>query len=182
MSKVLVILAPGFEEIEAITVIDILRRARIETTVAGLESISITGSHSIEVKCDAVLSQIDPRQFTHLFLPGGQPGTANLCGHQKVLELVKSFNEKNKVLAAICAAPTVLQAAGILTGKRITSYPSEREKFSSSIYQEENVVRDVNIITSRGVGTAVEFALALVENISGIEIKKDIAKKILWFS
>ena len=180
MSKVLVVLAPGFEEIEAVTVIDILRRADIETTIAGLDSQHITGSHQIQVQCDSTLSQINPEEFTHLFLPGGQPGTKNLIRHEKVMELVISFHSKNKVLAAICAAPTVLQAAGILTGKRITSYPTERGAFTSSIYLNDKVVSDSNIITGRGVGTAIDFALALVENISGPKMRDEIAKKILW--
>jgi 4-methyl-5(b-hydroxyethyl)-thiazole monophosphate biosynthesis len=179
-NKVLLILARGFEEIEAITAIDILRRAGIETTVAGLDSELITGSHNIPIKCDTILAEVDQQEYSHLVLPGGQPGTNNLKDDDRVLQLITDFNRQNKVVAAICAAPTVLQAAGILAGKRITSYPAERQNFISSNYADDKVVQDNNIITSRGVGTAIDFALTLVENIKGREIRRNIAEKILW--
>jgi 4-methyl-5(b-hydroxyethyl)-thiazole monophosphate biosynthesis len=179
-NKVLLILARGFEEIEAITAIDILRRAGIETTVAGLDSELITGSHNIPIKCDTILAEVDQQEYSHLVLPGGQPGTNNLEDDDRVLQLITDFNRQNKVVAAICAAPTVLQAAGILAGKRITSYPAERQNFISSNYADDKVVQDNNIITSRGVGTAIDFALTLVENIKGREIRRNIAEKILW--
>jgi 4-methyl-5(b-hydroxyethyl)-thiazole monophosphate biosynthesis len=179
-NKVLVILAAGFEEIEAITVIDILRRAGIETTVAGLDRELITGSHNLLIKCDTVLAEIDQQDYSHLVLPGGQPGTNNLKNDARVLQLTTDFYRQNKVVAAICAAPTVLQAAGILAGKRITSYPAERQNLTSVNYSADKVVCDKNIITSRGVGTAIDFALTLVENISGKEVRRTIAEKILW--
>jgi len=174
------ILAAGFEEIEAITVIDILRRAGIETTVAGLEGELVQGSHQLQIKCDTILDRIDQREYSHLVLPGGQPGARNLGNDQRVLELVAGFYRHNKVVAAICAAPTVLQTAGILAGRRITSYPAERRNFTAVDYSEDNVVCDGNIITSRGVGTAIDFALALVENIKGQEVRRTVAEKILW--
>jgi 4-methyl-5(b-hydroxyethyl)-thiazole monophosphate biosynthesis len=180
MNKVLVILAAGFEEIEAVTAIDILRRAGIETTVAGLDNEFITGSHQLQIKCDTVLADIDRQEYGYLVLPGGQPGAKNLKNDSRVLQLITDFYKQQKVVAAICAAPTVLQAAGILTGKRITSYPAERQNFTTSNYSDDKVVKDNNIITSRGVGTAIDFALALVENISGREIRRTVAEKILW--
>ncbi len=180
MSKVLVLLATGFEEIEAITVIDILRRASIETTVAGLDGELITGSHHLQIKCDTILAKIDQQEYSHLVLPGGQPGTKNLRNDPRVLELVTNFYKQKKIVAAICAAPTVLQAAGILAGKSITSYPAERQNLTFSNYSEDKVVHDNNIITSRGVGTSIDFALALVENITSRETRRTIAEKILW--
>jgi 4-methyl-5(b-hydroxyethyl)-thiazole monophosphate biosynthesis len=180
VSKVLVILADGFEELEAITVIDILRRAGIATHLAGLSTELVTGSHDIKITCDTTLAAIELQGFSHLFLPGGQPGTTNLIKNKRVLDLIKNFHSANKVIAAICAAPTVLHAAGILDGKRITSYPSERGTFTSSIYSEENVVRDKNIFTSRGIGTAIEFALTLVETICDRQTRMSVAQKILW--
>ena len=180
MNKVLIILAPGFEEIEAITVIDILRRANIDAKVVGLEDELVSGSHNILIKCDSTLGRIDVHEFSHLVLPGGQPGTNNLKNNKQVIDLINNFYKQNKIIAAICAAPTVLQAAGILAGKKITSYPAERETFTSSTYLDQNVVSDKNIITSRGVGTAIDFALALVENIVNKGKRAVIAKKILW--
>jgi 4-methyl-5(b-hydroxyethyl)-thiazole monophosphate biosynthesis len=180
VNKVLVILAPGFEEIEAITVIDILRRAKIETKVAGLDNELVSGSHNIQIKCDSTLTSTDPQEFSHLVLPGGQPGTNNLKNDKRVLELISNFYTQNKVIAAICAAPTVLQSAGILKGKKVTSYPAEREIFTSSIYLDLKVVNDKNIITSRGVGTAIDFALTLVETILNKEVRTTVAEKILW--
>ena len=179
-SKVLIILAGGFEEIEAVTAIDILRRAGIATTVAGLDSELISGGHQLQVKCDTVLAAVDQQEYSHLVLPGGQPGTDNLKNDSRVLQLVKDFFNQQKVVAAICAAPAVLQAAGILSGKRITSYPAERPNFTASNYLEDKVVNDNNILTSRGVGTAIDFALALVENIKGKEVRRSVAEKILW--
>lgn len=180
MSKVLLILAPGFEEIEAITVIDILRRANIETIVAGLGDELTTGAHHLSLKCDTILAGINPQEFSHLVLPGGQPGTKNLSNDSRVLKLITDFYDQKKVIAAICAAPTVLQVAGILEGKKVTSYPAERQHFTSGVYSEAKVVTDNNIITSRGVGTAIDFALTLVENICGSDKRKIIAEKILW--
>jgi protein deglycase len=180
MKKVLAVLAPGFEEIEAITVIDILRRAGIETTVAGLDEELVCGSHQIRIRCDAMLDGINTENYSHLFLPGGQPGTENLKKDKRVLELVSAFNKANKIIAAICAAPTVLHQAGILHGRQVTSYPAERERLTGSSYRDDSVVRDKNIITSRGVGTAIDFALTLVEDICGTKVRADLAEKILW--
>jgi 4-methyl-5(b-hydroxyethyl)-thiazole monophosphate biosynthesis len=180
MDKVLVFLAPGFEEIEAVTVIDLLRRADIDVTVAGLEHGSITGSHGISLLPDDHYESINPDDYKYLVLPGGQPGTNNLKSNPVVLDTVKKFKKENKLVGAICAAPTVLNEANILDNKKVTSYPTEKDSFSSSIYEESSVVKDDNIITSRGVGTAIDFALELISEIKGIEVKQDIAKKILW--
>jgi 4-methyl-5(b-hydroxyethyl)-thiazole monophosphate biosynthesis len=180
VNKVLVYLAPGFEEIEAVTIIDLLRRAEIDVTVAGLEEGAITGSHDIKVLADLNYENVDPNEFDYLILPGGQPGTNNLKNNQKVLNSIKLFMKDNKLIGAICAAPTVLQEAGILDNKKVTSYPSEKQVFDSSIYDESPVVKDDNIITSRGVGTAIDFTLDLIGEIKGNEVKQKTAKKILW--
>lgn len=180
MNKVLIYLAPGFEEIEAVTIIDLLRRANIDVVVAGLEERYITGSHGIRISTDLYYEDIDPEEYDYLVLPGGQPGTNNLKKNLKVLELIKKFMEDNKLIGAICAAPTVLWEAGILENKRVTSYPSEKIVFSSAVYEESSVVKDGNIITSRGVGTAIEFALDLIGEIKGDSVKKETADNILW--
>jgi 4-methyl-5(b-hydroxyethyl)-thiazole monophosphate biosynthesis len=180
MNKVLVYLAPGFEEIEAVTIIDLLRRADVAVTVAGLEEGSIKGSHGISILADVNYETINPEKYDYLVLPGGQPGTNNLKNNKKVLDSVRRFQKENKLIGAICAAPTVLQEAGILDNKKVTSYPSEKEAFNSSIYETSSVVKDDNIITSRGVGTALDFALDLIGEIKGEDAKQDIASKILY--
>jgi 4-methyl-5(b-hydroxyethyl)-thiazole monophosphate biosynthesis len=180
MSGVLIYLAPGFEEIEAVTIIDLLRRAEIDVTVAGLEKNPITGSHGISIQSDVYYEHINPDDFDYMVLPGGQPGTNNLKKNQKVLDSLKKFRNEGKLIGAICAAPIVLQEAGILDGKKVTSYPSEEEVFNASIYQSTPVVKDTNIITSRGVGTAIDFALDLIGEIKGADKKQEIAARILY--
>ena len=180
MSNVLTILAPGFEEIEAITVIDLLRRADINVTVCGLNDTKVTGSHNVTIACDTRFDYLDVDDFECLFLPGGQPGSNNLKNDKRVLSLVQNYHKEQKLITAICAAPTVLHASGILKGKKVTSYPSERDIFTESIYLEENVVQDGKIITSRGVGTAIEFALHLIGVLRGDDVKKTQGERILW--
>ena len=180
MKKVLVYLAPGFEEIEAVTIIDLLRRANIEVTVAGLEHHSVVGSHGITIMTDIYYKAVDPNEYNFLVLPGGQPGADNLKKDQIVLETIRDFQMKNKLIGAICAAPTILWEAGILENKKITSYPSEKTVFKTAVYEESSVVKDDNIITSRGVGTAIDFALTLIGEIKGDDVKRETAEKILW--
>ncbi len=182
MNKVLVILAPGFEEIEAVTIIDLLRRADVKVTVAGLDRRNITGSHGITVECDAFFEDIKSNEYEMLVLPGGQPGTNNLKANELVLETIRRFQEEGKMIAAICAAPTVLAKAGVLENTKVTSYPSERSVFNIQEYMESDVVRDGNIITSRGVGTAIDFTLELVGILKDEGVKNDLADKILWKS
>ena len=180
MSKVLVLLSPGFEEIEAVTIIDILRRAEIDTTIAGLKKEVVKGSHDISVKPDIYYKDINVNDYDFLILPGGQPGTDNLKSNPTVIEWLQKFNNENKGIAAICAAPTVLEKANVIENVKITSYPSEKEIFDADFYCEEKVVKDKNIITSRGVGTAIDFSLKLVEIINGSNSKDELASKILW--
>lgn len=180
MNKVLIYIAPGFEEIEAVTIIDLLRRANIEVTVAGLEHHSVTGSHGITVMTDIFYKAVDPDEYNYLVLPGGQPGSDNLKKDQKVMETIKDFQRKKKLIGAICAAPTILWEAGILENKKITSYPSEKSVFKTAVYEESSVVKDGNILTSRGVGTAIDFALDLIGEIKGEDVKRETAKRILW--
>lgn len=180
MIKILCILAPGFEETEAVTVIDILRRAGIEVTVCGLNGLQITGSHGIVINCDSVFADVNSRLYEGLFLPGGEPGTTNLENDARVIQLVKDFDAEKKWLTAICAAPRVFHRAGITRGRRITSYPSEKKVFSNAEYMQDDVVQDDHLITSRGVGTAVEFGLHLVEGFCGKQERDQLAEKILW--
>ena len=180
MCKVLIPLASGFEEIEAVTIIDLLRRAEINVVVAGLEKNSVVGSHQISVNCDIYYKDINIDEFDYLVLPGGQPGTNNLKSSKTILSWIQHFTQNNKFLGAICAAPVVLNAAKVIEDKKITSYPTEKSIFKNSIYVDHNVVVDENIITSRGVGTAIEFSLELVQIIKGKQVRNDLSAKILW--
>lgn len=163
MKKIAVLLAEGFEEIEAITPVDVLRRAGFEVDLVSIGQKIVKGSHQIAIESTKSWENMDA--YDALFLPGGQPGATNLAKEPRVLELIQNYHKNNKVIAAICAAPTVLQAAGILKGVKITSYPmaNVEERFEGAIYLNDNVVLDGNILTSRGVGTALEFAFALVD-------------------
>lgn len=176
----LVLLSPGFEEIEAVTAIDILRRAGVNVSVAGLEPDFVHGSHRIVIKCDLFFDEINIGDYDCLLLPGGQPGTNNMKSNTAVLEIVRAFQSRKKWIAAICAAPTVLYEAGILANKQVTSYPAEQPVFEQARYRSDNIVIDDNIITSRGVGTAIDFALKMVEILKGKEQRDQLAEKILW--
>ncbi|AGY60738.1 DJ-1 family glyoxalase III [Gloeobacter kilaueensis] len=161
MVKVLVPLAEGFEEIEAVTIVDVLRRAGVEVTVAALAERVVTGSHGIGLIADALLSEIEPATFDAIALPGG-PGVAQLRADGRIRQLLVEMQAAQKWTAAICAAPTVLSDAGLLAGVRATSYPALQPELVVGEYLETSVVVDRRIVTSRGVGTALDFALKLV--------------------
>jgi 4-methyl-5(b-hydroxyethyl)-thiazole monophosphate biosynthesis len=165
MSKVILFLADGFEEIEAITVVDVLRRADIKCDICGLNSINIKGAHGIEVKCDKIFKDISESEYDVVVLPGGMPGAKNLKENSGVVSLVSSFYKQGKIVAAICAAPIVLDEAGIIKGKTITSYPDL--ELGQCNYVEQVVAEDKNIVTSRGPATTIYFALKLVEKLVG---------------
>jgi 4-methyl-5(b-hydroxyethyl)-thiazole monophosphate biosynthesis len=162
MPKVVVILAEGFEEVEAMSIVDILRRANIEVVLAGLQEGPVSSARKVRVLPDTVISTVQPEDFDMLILPGGQPGSDNLNADGRVKNLIRGFHEKGKLTGAICAAPYVLANAGVLEGRRATSYPTYREKLGKAVYEEKTVVEDGNILTSRGPGTAPCFALAIV--------------------
>ena len=163
MKKVLVTLAPGFEEIETVTVVDILRRAGAQVVLAATEEGPIEGSRGVSVLPDTLIDQVDDTDFDLVVLPGGQPGTANLQKNEKVKAIIQNMHRSGKQVAAICAAPIVLHSAGILKNTVTTSHPSVKDQLSGVDYSEERVVVDGNIVTSRSPGTALEFALKLVE-------------------
>lgn len=167
MKKVLVTLAPGFEEIETITVVDILRRAGARVVLAATEEGLIEGSRGVSVLPDTLIDQVDDIDFDLVVLPGGQPGTTNLQNNETVKAIVQKMYQSRKQVAAICAAPTILHSAGILNNAVATSHPSVKDQLNDIDYSEERVVVDGNIITSRSPGTALEFALKLVEILFG---------------
>jgi 4-methyl-5(b-hydroxyethyl)-thiazole monophosphate biosynthesis len=179
MARVLVPLAPGFEEIEAVTIIDILRRAHVEVTVAGTADGPIVGSRRVPIIPDTTLDAVAGSRFDMIVLPGGGEGTANLRRDPRIAEIVKRQAERGGNLAAICAAPTVLADAGLLDRKRVTSYPSYQSEFSASDYRTDRVVIDGRLITSRSPGTALEFALVLVERLVGPDESRRVGRDVL---
>ena len=183
MKKVMVILAEGFEEIEAVTIIDILRRANIDVVSVGLISKTIKGSHNIIILSDSLLdSELDKlSEYQMVVLPGGLPGSYNLRDDDRVISLLQKLNQEKKYTAAICAAPIVLAKAGLLDGKKATSYPSQLEKLSltTTTIVKESVVVDGTVITSRGPATAIEFSLTLVETLVGRQKRDELAGNLL---
>ncbi|MBI1870085.1 MAG: DJ-1/PfpI family protein [Chlamydiae bacterium] len=178
--KVLVVLAEGFEEIEAVTPMDVLRRAGLEVIVAGLSGKTVAGSHGIKIQADVTLDEVSEVPDL-LILPGGMPGAQNLGSSKKVAEMIKKVDQEKKWLGAICAAPPLAVApTGILNGKRATCYPGYEDKFPSSVtFLEERVVRDGKVVTSRGPGSALEFSLCLVEQLVGKDKANDLKKDLL---
>lgn len=172
MKNALVLFAEGSEEIETITVVNILRRARINVTLAGLTSGTLKGSRSISILPDAPLNVVLHDAFDMVVLPGGQPGTRNLQADPRVLQLVQKMARDGKYVAAICAAPAVLATAGLLSGKQATCFPTCLDEFPDVSLKSAAIVEDGNIITSRGPGTAMDFALLLVERLAG-KAKRD---------
>jgi|SRR5208283_2658171 len=179
MPRVAVILADGFEEVEAISIIDVLRRADVDTVVEGLHDGQITSVRKVKVVADTVIDTVKADDFDMLVLPGGQPGADNLNADSRVKELIKSFSRKGKLVGAICAAPIVLAGAGVLQGKHATSYPTYKDKVGNVVYEEKSVVVDGNILTSRGPGTALYFGLAIVERLAGKEKAQQIKEAML---
>lgn len=179
MKKVLIPLAPGFEEIEALAVVDILRRAGVEVIMAGTADNPIEGRNRIKVLADVLLDSVKEQDFDMIVLPGGAVGTENLKKDVRVKEIVERLYKKGRFITAICAAPTVLSAIGITAGKTITSHPTVRTKLDKEKISDERVVVDGNIITSQGPGTAVEFAFKLVEILLGKEKVSEVNKGVL---
>lgn len=159
MKKALLLLAPGFEEIEALGTCDVLRRLGIEVTLAGVSGIKVAGSHGIKVEADAELKDLDSNEYDALILPGGMPGAENLLAHK---DLVREFCGEGRVVAAICAAPMVLSAAGVLHGRNFTMYPGFEKYLNEGEEPTGNAVEyDGNIVTAKGPGSTVFFAAAI---------------------
>jgi len=167
MHKVLVPLAQGCEEIEAVTVIDILRRAGITVVSAGLDDQPVRASRGVTLMPDTTLDAALQHSFDMIVLPGGQPGTNNLKADPRIIALLKKMAQQGKYVTAICAAPSVLASAGLLDGKQATSFPGSLDPYPQVIQQDSAVTEDEMLITSRGPGTAMDFALTLVERLTG---------------
>ena len=176
MARVLVPLAEGCEELEAVTIIDLLRRAGIEVVVAGLVPGIVKASRGTQLMPDITLDAALTEDYDMVVLPGGMPGAQHLKDDPRVIGLVQKMAAAGRYIAAICAAPTVLAAAGVLSGKTVTGYPGFLEKMhlNDVTLSSNAVVRDGQIITSRGPGTAMDFALSLIEILSGLETRQQV--------
>lgn len=163
MGKIAIFMADGCEEIEALTVVDVLRRADLEAVTVSITEIpKVTGSHGIVFETDTVVSDVQWNEYDGVVLPGGKAGTDRLGASREVTEVIREFDEKDKLVAAICAAPSVLGENGLLKGRKATSYPGFEEKLIGADCRTADVVWDEHIITSRGMGTAIDFSLAIV--------------------
>ena len=175
MKKISVFLAEGFEEIEALSVVDVCRRAGIEAkTVSVTGHKQVMGAHGIAVHADEVYDNIDFKKMDGIVLPGGMPGTLHLGEHAGVVEQVKVFAASGKMTAAICAAPSVLANAGVLDGKHATVYPGCEVDRAEVTWLTDAVVRTDNVITGKGPGVAATFALAVTEYLVGEEVAEEV--------
>jgi 4-methyl-5(b-hydroxyethyl)-thiazole monophosphate biosynthesis len=177
----LVFLADGFEEVEAVTPIDFLRRAGVDVMVVAVgETKTVTGSHGVPLVADRTILEIGFLPYDAVILPGGMPGSANLAASGRVGSLVSAAVAKGKLIAAICAAPAlVLAPLGILAGKKFTCFPGMEKDVSGAKWVADDVAVDGNVITSRGAGTAALFALAIIEHLLGREAAEKIGKTTL---
>jgi 4-methyl-5(b-hydroxyethyl)-thiazole monophosphate biosynthesis len=177
--RILLPIAPGFEEIEALTVVDILRRAGASVTLAGTIDGIIEGRNGIKVMPDSALKDVVASHFDCIILPGGAKGTENLKKDQRVIKIVKDMHSDKRLIAAICAGPTILSVAGITKGRRVTAYPGARPELKHEVITDERVEVDGNIVTSQSPGTAMEFAFRLVEVMFGRERVREVNSSVL---
>jgi len=161
--RVMIPLANGFDGIEALTVVDVLRRAKIKVDTVGVIGSVIQSKNGVKVIVDRTLNQINPSEYDVVILPGGSPGYQNLGRSAKIIEILKTFNNQNKLICAICGAPTILAKAGLLDNKKATIYPGFEKMLAYP--RDRPVVVDGNVITSQGPGTAIDFALKIVARI-----------------
>lgn len=174
-----VFLADGFEEIEAFAPIDILRRASKPVTVVGVTGKTVTGAHGIKVTADVTIDEASREDIDMIVLPGGLPGADNLQNSPEVCEYIALANNKGAFIAAICAAPKILGALGLLKGKEAICYPGFENELKGAVISDKKVVCDGNIITAAGMGVAVDFALKLVELLASSEASEKIRKGII---
>ena len=179
--RVCVFFADGLEEIEGLTVVDLLRRADIPISIVSVTGNKmITGAHDIKIEADMLFEDVDFSDVGMLVLPGGMPGTNHLKAHEGLRCLLQEFNTEGKYIAAICAAPSVLGQLNILAGKRATCYPGFENQLSGALFSEDNCVTDGKIITSRGMGTAIDFAAEIISIIKGRAVADALKKAIIY--
>lgn len=181
MSKVYVFMADGTEEVEALTVVDLLRRAKVDVvTVSVMGRKQIVSSHAIGIETDELYGASDYADGDMIVLPGGMPGTTHLKEHEKLRKVLKEYHAAGKYLAAICAAPSVLGWNGLLEGKKAICYPGFEEELTGAVVTNQAVVTDGQFITSKGLGTAIAFSLELITILVGSETAEAIAKGIQY--
>lgn len=172
-------LADGFEEIEALAPLDILRRAGKEVSTVGVTGRTVTGSHGIAVVCDATVEDVDPDETPEaVILPGGMPGTKHLDDNMFVCAFTKAVYKNGGFVCAICAAPSVLGHIGVLAGKRATCFPGFEQELIGADVTDDPVVRDGNVITAKGAGVALEFGFAITEALCGAETAKKLSSSM----
>ena len=179
--KIAIHLAEGFEEVEAVSIIDLLRRAELEVLMVSMTGKQeVQGAHKITIKTDILFEDVNYEDIFMIVLPGGMPGASNLDAHQGLRKQIKQFNEQNRPLAAICAAPMVFGNLGILKGKQVVCYPGFEKYLKEAEVLMEPVVESGNIITGRGIGAALEFGLKLIEKAVSAEKARQISQQILF--
>lgn len=174
MKTVLVLMADGSEELETVTVVNILRRGGISVTLAGLTEGPLRGSRGVTIQPDTTLDEALRGDFDMIVLPGGQPGTRHLQADARVFRLLQQMMQQGKFVAAICAAPSVLATAGLLAGRQATCFPNSLDDFPNVQLRPDAIVEDGQIITSRGPGTAMDFALRLLERLAGLAKRQEV--------
>ena len=182
MKKIAVILADGFEEIEALTSVDVLRRAGAIASIVGLNDANIKGCHNIYVKADVTLREMRELDYDAIILPGGLPGASNLANDARLKEILRNFDKNNKLICAICAAPMVLESSGVLKG-HFVCYPGFEENVRSDkrgYVSDKNVLKDQNIITGKGPAFSMEFVLFIVKNLLGDEVYLKVKNDLLY--
>lgn len=162
--KAAVLFKDGFEELEALSVVDVLRRANMTCQMIGMDALSVTSSHGIEIKVDQMFDE-SVYEADMVVLPGGLPGATSLRDDERVIDILKTFNQQKKWIAAICAGPISLEKADVVSGKKFTCYPGFEKEIPSGIYQDVLVCCDQNIITGRGPAAALEFAYTILEKL-----------------
>ena len=177
---VYVFLADGFEEIEALAPVDILRRAGVETVTVGVTGEYVTGAHNISLKADVLCDEVEIEKADAVILPGGLPGTTNLEKSEFVQDAVKWANANSKLICAICAAPSILGNMGLLKGKSATCYPGFETSFNGGTYVKQSVVKCDNIITGDGMGSAYKFGFEITRELCGKEVCEKIKSQIQY--
>ena len=180
MKTIIMPLAEGFEEIEAIAITDVLRRADLDVRTCYLKDPLVGGAHRIKVQADVSIDAVDAASCAMVCLPGGMPGSTNLLEDHRVIDLVQKVNKAGGYVAAICAAPIVLAKAGVLNGKHVTCYPGFDGKLIGAKVSDERVVVDGKIITGNGPSSSIPFALKLVELLRGKELAQELAQGLLY--
>ena len=181
MAQALIFLAPGYEEVEMLTVVDLLRRSHISIDMVSItDSLEVTSSHNVTIKADKLFQDADFDEADMIILPGGIPGTPNLLACQPLTDKIKEFASQKKWLSAVCAAPTIYDELKLFEGRKATCYPTFAEKLTDAVYVKQPVVVDDIFITSRGAGTTIEFAAAIIERFAGKDTAKEVLEAIIY--